>query len=1519
MSIKKLATIVSIVVLGATVTIVSVKNLAQIEKEKIAMNTQSEENSDLAPVMSAIDGLSEEKKEEYEADGTLPKRQAFAQKLESGNSAYYTSFAVEKKNTVQVSDIANIIPSTYGANMPTSGNANILVFMVDFPDIVHDESVTKETAEAAFFGEDSLKSFYHKSSYEKLTIDGDVQDWYTAQHDRAYYVTQGIGALYQEVLDAYDAAIDYSQYDADSNGYIDGIYLHFAGEDTGWGTSLWSYVSYFFEREYDNTYIGARACVLHHLDVDTIRHETGHLMGLPDYYSYTIIGPSGNHNWVAPNDRMASGKGDFNPVSKMLLGWITEVKLLTEQGDYQLNSFEDTGDVAIVYPFGQIEGDGFLVVAKQKNWKNDDVLRILRVNGKVSENNGSKYYVHSNMYGEVPFVEYIADLAGGDEVNPYVDTISTHYYHEETSTYAFSGITVKAKDSATFELIFEQAPSKIDAPDVQVTTSVNQITATIDYSVPFAVNNDKKAQLVDEQGTVIATMDTKVVFGNTGYYIDKASCVLKVASYMEWGFDGNNEITVGSDQDYLLKPGGKYTIVIPAGFFRTVMGDIEEMRIDITADATADQTQKYETITSFDRCSKYITLTDGRAAYAYVDTSDYSLHLVFVDERGTQKDSLLYADAGGNVSICQLSDETLLITATDKSKKVRNIFKYDLENDSIVKTVEHSWTTAVGLYPYAGGFYMTKGGGSGLETYVADNDLLEFKEVLPDVGTDGYTYSNYAKFVVGHRVLYIAPEEMTLPGSSTKFKTPRYKLILYNQDGTEHATTTMVHCWAEDVKFMSATVDDNNHIILLIYDRDTSSWKVLIFDSALNQLKEQKINFPVQKINDSGVLVSGGGSLQCLGDGYFFKYSYVRQYNPAGIVGMFTTETYQQGILLDGNFNEKSRFDVAYQATAAQLGTTGNKFIVGDEYGYYIVNADLKAQEKKVTLSSDKYTIDNENQTITKIPEGTTVKQLTEFLRCSLEEYQYRFEYTYAERSTPIQVDEQLSCMYRLIVEDKLSGIGTIYTFPELPKDKDAHCIVDSNGYLRGYVATEAKVVLPEFVKFVSVGQYKNDFSCVTDLTTSASLECFNGAAGLKNLEKVTLLEGCESIGNSTFYNCTKLKEVILPSTVTSIGQSAFYGCTALEKLVIPASVKIIREAAFYKIGNEKLEVVYEGTKEMWDQIDFRKYGDYSTTYYDWESDIGAYLSYTGSGALQTVVAPEFKFSGAALVLQHNLKIDYKVKKALFESYGYTQPYVQFIFNGEIYYVSNYSVSGDYYVFSFDNIAPNQMKDKIYATLYATNQGVLCSSETRQYSVSEYCYNMLEKYAADEYAEFRTLLVDLLNYGAASQVYTKYNAYSLVNASLTEEQKAWGTQETPVLETVMDKEYESVQDPTVTWGGAGLNLQDSVVIRFLIETDNIENLSMKITSQSGKEWVIDEKAFKKTTNGYYVYFDGLNAGQMSETIYATVYNGENAVSHTIRYSIESYAYSKQDSTDTNLVVLLEAMMKYGDSAYAYVH
>jgi hypothetical protein len=293
----------------------------------------------------------------------------------------------------------------------------------------------------------------------------------------------------------------------------------------------------------------------------------------------------------------------------------------------------------------------------------------------------------------------------------------------------------------------------------------------------------------------------------------------------------------------------------------------------------------------------------------------------------------------------------------------------------------------------------------------------------------------------------------------------------------------------------------------------------------------------------------------------------------------------------------------------------------------------------------------------------------------------------------------------------------------------------------------------------------------------------------------------------------------------------------------------------------------------------------------------------------------ELAFSGAGLTLYDDLTITFKADQSVIDLY--TDVYAVFVLDGKTTIVRDFTLKDGKYSFPFRNIAPYRMNDTVTATLHGTFNGVEYTSETAQYSVATYCYNMLSKYSANSYAKFRTLLVDLLNYGAASQKYVSYNIGALVNANLTATQKAWATTTNRAWTSVQDLAYSTITSPSVQWKGGGLVLKESISMRFKIRAVDVENLSVRVMTESGTETVIRD--FTQTDDGcYYFYFHGLNAAQMSESVYLSIYEGDNAVSNTVCYSIESYAYSQQSSSNTTFVQLLKAMMKYGDAAKSYI-
>ena len=134
---------------------------------------------------------------------------------------------------------------------------------------------------------------------------------------------------------------------------------------------------------------------------------------------------------------------------------------------------------------------------------------------------------------------------------------------------------------------------------------------------------------------------------------------------------------------------------------------------------------------------------------------------------------------------------------------------------------------------------------------------------------------------------------------------------------------------------------------------------------------------------------------------------------------------------------------------------------------------------------------------------------------------------------------------------------------------------------------------------------------------------------------------------------------------------------------------------------------------------------------------------------------------------------------------------------------------------------------------------------------------------------------------------------------------------------MLDTAYETVETPKAHWLGGGLDLQKAVTVRFKLAAQTLEGLSVRIKADGFGTIEIPAKECVPVEGGYNVYFSGLNAAKMRNKIYVTVYEGDTPVSNTACYSIESYAFEKQN--DGTLGELVKAMIRYGDSAKAYAY
>lgn len=170
--------------------------------------------------------------EAYRADGTLAERQAYYESL----SLNQTDPGLIAQAQARESGSANLrtVPSSWKTGMGTTGDANILLIRVDFPDYGFNADDTEDALKQIAFGPagegqpgypyESLSAYYKRSSYGQLHISGQVAS-YTAVNNRDTY-SRNMAGLFKEAMTALDAqGMDFSQFDGNNDGLIDGVYI----------------------------------------------------------------------------------------------------------------------------------------------------------------------------------------------------------------------------------------------------------------------------------------------------------------------------------------------------------------------------------------------------------------------------------------------------------------------------------------------------------------------------------------------------------------------------------------------------------------------------------------------------------------------------------------------------------------------------------------------------------------------------------------------------------------------------------------------------------------------------------------------------------------------------------------------------------------------------------------------------------------------------------------------------------------------------------------------------------------------------------------------------------------------------------------------------------------------------------------------------------------------------------------------------------------------------------------------
>ena len=375
---------------------------------------------------------------------------------------------------------------------PSVGDVNLLVIPVHLPGSTYNTESIKEDIETAFFGKDSedngfmsLSEYYYESSFGKLNFSGFVTDWFDVSANTNIKSLSDItmrtdGTIISEILrKAVDWAfsneeygLNRKDYDKNQDGSIDGVWLVYdhlnyfnqaaidpESNDEDLNEAFWNFTSwdwygpepnlevpttsgfswssfdqlYSAYADYDQVPVPNTQNQFYDVpdfsDLDSIKldshtyiHETGHLLGLDDLYTSDGRRPTGSSTMMDQN------VGDFDPYSKLVLGWVTPYVVY--------------GSSEILLPYNTYNDHSLIVIPS--NW--DEISNEIE---ELSDEEKENYVYEFN-----PFSEYLLiDLYSPLGVN-YKDTYGSNtgeLVYGRSSCIAETGVRIFHVDSRIFK------------------------------------------------------------------------------------------------------------------------------------------------------------------------------------------------------------------------------------------------------------------------------------------------------------------------------------------------------------------------------------------------------------------------------------------------------------------------------------------------------------------------------------------------------------------------------------------------------------------------------------------------------------------------------------------------------------------------------------------------------------------------------------------------------------------------------------------------------------------------------------------------------------------------------------------------------------------------------------------------------------------------------------------------------------------------------------------------------------
>ncbi len=257
-----------------------------------------------------------------------------------------------------------------GSYFPVTGSPKSIVILVEYSDVSFEISNPREyftnmltqPGFSEWSGTGSAIDYYTYCSNGQFTPEFDVFGPVKLSFNRAYYGGNDSRGndknASQMIIDACRLAddefdVDFSQYDTNNDGFIDNVFVFYAGAGEASGgpaESIWPHSSSIAKNvRLDGKYLGQYACSNEWYGnrpdgVGTFLHEFSHVMGLPDLYATDYTGAYTPGEWNIMDQGSYNNNGrtppGYSSFERYALGWIEPVDMRGVKADVTLEPIE---------------------------------------------------------------------------------------------------------------------------------------------------------------------------------------------------------------------------------------------------------------------------------------------------------------------------------------------------------------------------------------------------------------------------------------------------------------------------------------------------------------------------------------------------------------------------------------------------------------------------------------------------------------------------------------------------------------------------------------------------------------------------------------------------------------------------------------------------------------------------------------------------------------------------------------------------------------------------------------------------------------------------------------------------------------------------------------------------------------------------------------------------------------------------------------------------------------------------